>query len=433
MNDESNIMKAKQFIIDENFKLKALNWASTFDHYSYLNFNNLQIQYAGYAPFPAMLAVGSNSFVEANTPIAFSEFKKFIEDSPGYKFGYLGYDLKNEIEALKSNNPDHCEFPDLSFFEPLHLLHFAENNVTIESQNPEDIFQKILNSSVFQKIKSEPLKVKQRISKEEYIDKVRLIRDHIIEGDVYELNFCMEFYAEDVQLCPEQLFLSLSIQNPMPFGTILKNKSKYLISASPERFLKKIGNKLISQPMKGTSKRSSNPVEDQMLYDALRESEKEQSENMMIVDLVRNDLARSSKPGTTHVEEIFGVYSLSKVHQMISTISSELKPEVDLIAAIKNAFPMGSMTGAPKIKAMELIEQLEETKRGVYSGAFGYIDPDFNFDFNVVIRSIVYNKANGYLSFQAGSAITYDSIPEKEYEECLLKAEAIKRILEDGS
>jgi para-aminobenzoate synthetase component 1 len=426
------MIQSEKFHIDENFKLKALNWASNFDHYSFLNFNNLQIAYAGYSPFPSILAAGSSAYVEANTPVAFSEFQKFIKSNKGYNFGYFGYDLKNEIEELTSANPDLLEFPDLFFFKPLHLLHFSQNAVKIESKDPIGVFEEIQNYSILPNIIPQHVKVNQRISKEEYITKVKQIRNHIIEGDVYELNFCLEFYAEQVQISPEQVFQSLSTQNPMPFGVILKNKDKYLISASPERFLKKIDNKLTSQPMKGTSKRSSDPLEDQKYFNELKESEKERSENMMIVDLVRNDLAKSSKPGTTQVEELFGVYSLSKVHQMISTVSSELKPEVNFLDAIKNAFPMGSMTGAPKIKAMELIEQLEESKRGLYSGTFGYIDPDSNFDFNVVIRSINYNKSNGYLSFQAGSAITYDSIPEKEYEECLLKAESIKKLLEAG-
>jgi para-aminobenzoate synthetase component 1 len=153
------------------------------------------------------------------------------------------------------------------------------------------------------------------------------------------------------------------------------------------------------------------------------------AENLMIVDLVRNDLAKSSKPGSVKVEELFGIYSFKQLHQMISTVSSIKRENVDPVEVIKNAFPMGSMTGAPKIRAMELIEKYETTKRGVYSGASGYFTPEMDFDFNVLIRSIFYNDTANKLSFQVGSAITYDADPEYEYKECLLKAKAIFEIL----
>jgi para-aminobenzoate synthetase component 1 len=159
------------------------------------------------------------------------------------------------------------------------------------------------------------------------------------------------------------------------------------------------------------------------------QSEKEKAENLMIVDLVRNDLARSSKTGSVKVEELFGIYSFSQVHQMISTVSSQIKETTSAVEAIKNAFPMGSMTGAPKVMAMELIEKYENTKRGLYSGAIGYFAPNSDFDFNVVIRSIQYNESKQYLNFEVGSAITYDSDANLEYEECLLKAQAMMKAL----
>jgi para-aminobenzoate synthetase component I len=195
--------------------------------------------------------------------------------------------------------------------------------------------------------------------------------------------------------------------------------------------LKKEGNRLISQPIKGTIRRGENEAEDQLLRQQLRNDEKELAENMMIVDLVRNDLARSARTGSVKVEEMFGIYAFRQVHQMISTVTAQLKEAIPFTEAIRQAFPMGSMTGAPKIRAMELIDQYEQSRRGLFSGAVGYITPEGDFDFNVVIRSILYNAANHYLSFHVGSAITYDSVPEKEYEECLLKAQAIFRALID--
>lgn len=239
----------------------------------------------------------------------------------------------------------------------------------------------------------------------------------------------MEFRFEATGIDALDTFKTLIQKSPMPFSTFFKVKDQYIICSSPERFLKKEENQLISQPIKGTIKRGRNEEEDAILKNNLRTSEKEMAENLMIVDLVRNDLARSSVPGTVNVEELFGIYSFRQMFQMISTVTSIKRDNIDSVKVIRNAFPMGSMTGAPKIKAMELIEKYEASKRGVFSGAAGYFTPDMDFDFNVIIRSIFYNSTSKRLSFQVGSAITYDADPEYEYNECLLKAKAIFEIL----
>jgi para-aminobenzoate synthetase component 1 len=217
-----------------------------------------------------------------------------------------------------------------------------------------------------------------------------------------------------------------------PFSCYFKFDGKYLLSASPERFLKKQGSKLISMPIKGTARRGKNIEDDLALRRKLLADQKERSENVMIVDLVRNDLSRSSVEGSVKVEELFGIKTFPQVHQMVSTITGVLRDDVHFVDAIRNAFPMGSMTGAPKVRAMELIEQYEKSKRGLYSGAVGYITPEGDFDFNVVIRSLLYNSLNHYLSFHVGSAIVFDSAPEKEYEECLLKAKALIQVLKSS-
>ena len=201
------------------------------------------------------------------------------------------------------------------------------------------------------------------------------------------------------------------------------------MSASPERYLKKVGNQLISQPIKGTARRFADAVLDAQAKEQLSTDPKERSENIMIVDLVRNDLSRTAAKGSVQVEELCAIYSFEQVHQMISTITSEMLPEYKAVDALQTTFPMGSMTGAPKISAMQIIEQLEETKRGLYSGAVGYFTPEGDFDFNVVIRSILYNEQNQYVSFSVGSAITALSVPENEYEECLVKAKAMREVL----
>lgn len=201
------------------------------------------------------------------------------------------------------------------------------------------------------------------------------------------------------------------------------------MSASPERFLKRNGTHVVSQPIKGTARRAENMEEDEGLKEALRTDEKERSENIMIVDLVRNDLSHYASKGSVIVEELCKIYTFEQVHQMISTITASVALEIDSVDLIKSVFPMGSMTGAPKIAAMQLIEKLESTKRGLYSGAIGYFAPNGDFDFNVVIRSILYNAEKQFVSFSVGSAITARSVPEKEYEECLLKAKAMRTVL----
>jgi para-aminobenzoate synthetase component 1 len=273
------------------------------------------------------------------------------------------------------------------------------------------------------------LVMEQKVSKQEYITMVEKIKTHIVEGDVYELNYCVEFFNKDTHINPFEVYLSLKAISPTPFGSFLKLNQQYVMCASPERFIKKSADKLFSQPIKGTARRANDEVSDEAIKHKLLHSEKERAENLMIVDLVRNDLAHSSTTGSVEVNELFGIYSFKQVHQMISTVSATISPEVHPVEAIANAFPMGSMTGAPKVKAMELIEQFEITKRGLYSGAIGYLAPNGDFDFNVVIRSIQYNAATNYLNFMVGSAITYDANPEQEYEECLLKAQAMLHAL----
>jgi len=252
---------------------------------------------------------------------------------------------------------------------------------------------------------------------------------HIHIGDMYEANFCMEFYAENAVIDPQEKFRKLNEISQAPFSVFFKNHKHFLLSASPERYLKKVGETIISQPIKGTSKRAADPVEDEESKATLASDEKERAENIMITDLVRNDLSHTAQKGSVEVKELCGIYSFLQVHQMISTVVSKLDKQYSAVDVLKSTFPMGSMTGAPKISVMKIIENVEETKRGLYSGAVGYFTPESDFDFNVVIRSILYNQEKQYVSFSVGSAITSKSVPEKEYEECLLKARAMHEVL----
>jgi para-aminobenzoate synthetase component I len=279
------------------------------------------------------------------------------------------------------------------------------------------------------RLQSENIKIEQKISKRNYIEKVAKMLSHINRGDIYEANFCMEFYAENVKLNPIEVYQKLEAISEAPFSVFFKNNTDYLLSASPERYLRKEDTKVISQPIKGTAKRYEDPELDKKSKIELSQNPKERTENIMIVDLVRNDLSHTAIKGSVIVEELCGIYSFKQVHQMISTISAEVLHTTSPIDIIKTTFPMGSMTGAPKISAMKIIEDLEETKRGLYSGAVGYFTPSGDFDFNVVIRSILYNSDANYVSFSVGSAITSASIPENEYEECMLKAKAMFEVL----
>lgn len=403
------------------FIKQALNWANTHSHFAYYDSNQIEYPHDG---FLQCLAIGAQRILNADQS-PFRTLADFHQNT--WLFGYFGYDLKNSIEKLQSKNQDRLGFQDLSFFEPEHLLIFERDELIIHSENTSLLLA--IENFKPQQVSTKLSKATESVSKAEYINTVDRLRNHIEEGDCYEINYCQEFHGRLDEVDPIQLYSELNGISPNPFSSLQKHNQHYIICASPERFLKKTGKQLISQPIKGTRPRDSNPIEDQRLAKELRSDEKELAENMMIVDLVRNDLARSSEIGSVKVEEIFGIYSFHQVHQMISTIVAEKRDDVNWAEAIKNAFPMGSMTGAPKVKVMELIEQYENTKRGPFSGAAGYITPDENFDFNVLIRSLFLNIEKSVYSFQVGSAITYDSIPENEYDECMVKAKALFSLL----
>jgi len=403
------------------FKQKALAWASSFDVCCILDSNGYTDQYQ---KFDLLIAAGTTQQLRISSGAAFNSLKDFYEEHQNWMFGLLGYDLKNEVENLRSENPDTLDFPDLFFFVPEYLIAIKDDRPEVLLGNPE-ILQEILQQKTHLSQAPFEQKIESRMSKQTYLDKVEELQRHIYLGNIYEVTFCQEFFAEHAAIDPLAVYEKLINISPTPFAGFFKIGEQYILSASPERFLSKKGQTLISQPIKGTARRSHHPEADQRIKNLLKGDLKEQTENVMIVDLVRNDLTKSALPGTVKVEELFGIYSFPQVHQMISTITCELRPGLHFIDAIRNTFPMGSMTGAPKIRAMELIEQQECRKRGAYSGSIGYISPDGDFDFNVVIRSILYQAEKQYLSFHVGGAITYSSVPEKEYEECILKASAI--------
>ncbi len=364
----------------------------------------------------------------------FHQLKSFHDQHNDWMLGFLSYDIKNQLEPLESNNPDRIEFSDLYFFQPRYLFLKKASQWQVayldEYDTEESVKAFILGFSTldFSEIEMGDVKLNHQISHKEYLEAIDKVLWHIQRGDIYELNYCMEFFVQDIQLTPQCVYQRLKEVSPTPFSAFVKLHDKYLMGASPERYIKKEGSKLISQPIKGTSPRSRNPFIDKANKLYLSNSEKEQAENIMITDLVRNDLSKIAKRGSVYVNELCGVYSFKQVHQMITTVSAELDRDNSWHDALKATFPMGSMTGAPKISAMQLIDKYECSKRGLYSGAVGYVTPDGDFDFNVVIRSILYNMKKQCASFMVGGAITNQSDPQKEYDECLLKASAIMKV-----
>lgn len=403
-----------------------LNWSRRFGILLFLDSNGYQSPYGRYECLCAVGAVNRYDLAD------FDGLYTFHKQHQDWLFGHLSYDLKNNLEPkLASAHPEHQGFPLLHFFQPEIVCFIAsgERFLAIESLSlpPEEIYAAILAvKEIEEDIPS--LEFKQRISKEAYQERVAALRKHIYDGDCYEINFCAEGFAEDAAIDPFLIFQALNKLSPAPFAAFYRLDDRYLMCASPERYLQKSGNRILSQPIKGTAKRGNTAAEDEVAKKALQESSKERAENVMIVDLVRNDLARSCEVGSVSVDELFGIQSFPQVHQMVSTVSGTLKTGLPFTEAIRHSFPMGSMTGAPKVKVMELVEQYEVSRRELYSGSVGYITPGGDFDFNVVIRSLFYNAASRYLSYQTGGAITYDSQPQQEWEERLLKAWALERI-----
>lgn len=412
----------------EAFKRKAIAWANQFPVFCCLESNSYP--YDLYHAFDFVLGIDALESLESRDLKAFDSLKKELDASKNWFLGYLGYDLKNEVEKLASNNEDILGLPDSYFFRPRYLITILNNSVQFNRSYLEASgLMDQIESMQWEEGIFTPIQFENKTSKSEYMKTVHKIRDHIIEGDIYEMNYCTNFYAQNVTIEPIDLFERLNAKSKAPFASLFKKDGFYSIGASPERFLQKRQNKLVSQPIKGTIRKSDDTIENEALKKELANDTKEQAENVMIVDLVRNDLTKSAVTGSIKVDELFGIYEFATINQMISTVSAELRKDVHPVDAIKNAFPMGSMTGAPKVKAMELIERYEAFKRSLYSGAIGYFTPTQDFDFNVVIRTINYDSNSNYLSVPVGGAITYDSVPEKEYAEMLTKIEAIVEIL----
>jgi len=416
------------------FSNQLIEWAQSFETFLWLDSNEYPQKYSS---FDKALAIGVLSELKTDFNNAFEKLDQYQQSTRDYIFGVLSYDLKNDTENLSSNNLDNLNFPDLYFFQPKKLLFIAEGFVEFHYDSSchheiEADLQNIQSITLENDTSANAVQIKSRVSKQDYLAQIENIQQHIVRGDSYEVNFCMEYFAENAQIHPSTTYKDLNKISKPPFACFFKHENLFLMSASPERFVRKEGQKIISQPIKGTIKKGINENEDAILIKQLANDPKERAENIMIVDLVRNDLSKTATKESVKVEELCVVYSFKQVHQLISTVVSKVKKTEHPVAIVKALFPMGSMTGAPKIATMKIIEDLEESRRGIYSGSVGYFTPNGDFDFNVVIRSVLYNSKSAYVSFSVGGAITAKSIPEAEYEECLLKAEAMKKTLDSN-
>ena len=424
--------KKKTFILNcpTVFKKKLLFYLNKKSRFCFLDSNN---HIAEYSSFDYLAAFGVKKKCSPKKDV-FNSFQKFLDKNKDWAFGHFSYDLKNEIEDLNSKNKDFFEFKKINFFIPFYIFKVKNKTLTIIYDNSRkdvfSIYNKILNEK-YSKIKNCKFSVKPNISKKKYLSIIDLIKNNIQKGDIYEMNFCQEYKVKFNHLNPSQLFFKLNNHTKSPFASFYKVNNQYCLCSSPERYIKHHNSRVISQPIKGTESRGESTIADVKNKNNLIKSQKDFSENVMIVDLVRNDLSITAKNNSVKVEELAELYSYKNVHHLISTITSTIHSDRHPLDVIKHSFPMGSMTGAPKIKSMELIEKYENVKRGLYSGSIGYFNPDLNFDFNVVIRSLLYNKKSNYLSFMVGGAITIDSDPNKEYDECLIKAKSILNVLDD--
>jgi para-aminobenzoate synthetase component I len=428
----------KQLSIDINpgeIRNKLLNYSQQFATCFFYD-SNADVNGAtplSYRSYDILLALGINRKVQFNEGKHFNDLQNFKDANKTWLFGYLSYDLKNEIEDLNSINEDALALPLAQFVEPQLVIAIKGNRMDLiaidEKLQPHEITTNIQQQSALISEVYPSSTIHHKTSKEKYIKAFEQFQQQIAYGNIYEVNYCIAFETEIRHHHWIGLYSALNKISKAPFSAFVKVGNAVIISASPERFLKKEANKLISQPIKGTAKRGQSLQEDEKHKTDLFNNAKERSENVMITDLVRNDLSKYAARNSVKVEELFGIYSFKQVHQMISTVSAKLNEESNYINAIKDSFPMGSMTGAPKIMAMKLIEQHEQMKRGLYSGASGYIDPNNNYDFNVLIRSIIINEATNKVQFCVGSAITAKANAEDEYQECLLKANALFKVL----
>lgn len=429
-NNQMRVKLEKDIFDVKKLKCQLLQWANQFEHVVWLDSNAYPFNKNRYE---AILAVGAKHIFQSNSPQALNELKEYRQKHKEWLFGYLSFDLDKIYN--ENQNIDFLNFSKVYFFQPEKIFFISLNNVEVQynSQKEHEIeedWRKIESIDVQGTIQEDlNFEIKPRLSKKEYLRKVKEIQDYIQKGEIEEVNFCQEFYANGEIKSPLKVYQSLNSISETPFASYLRIGQKYALCASPERYLSGTNRYIKSQPIKGTAKRKQDPIEDKEILKALQSDKKEIIENTIIAEMVAEELRTIAENDEVTISELCKAYTFKQVHQLISTVVCKLKSGFNAVDVIKATYPMGSMTGIPKQNAMKLIHTLENFNRSLYSGSIGYFAPNDDFDFNVVIRSILYNAKNNYVSYAAGGAITALSNPESEYEECLVKAKAMGEVL----
>lgn len=415
-------------------KNQLIQWANQFEHVVWLDSNAYPDSDKTYE---AILAVDADSVFKSDSSDALNELKKYRKTNKDWLFGYLSFDAgaPSSPHKIANEKEDNLQFQKLHFFHPKKIFFLKKDSIEIhyKSDNEKELkvdWNAINNIEVKEGLQNDPnLQIQSRLSKQTYLDKIKTIQEYIEQGKVTEVNFCQDFFTYARLENPLAVYKQLNDISKTPFASYVRMEEKYVMCASPERYLSNTNGMLKSQPIKGTAKRKENILEDRKMRLALEEDEKEITENVIITEMVVDEMYAIAEEGSVRITELCKAYSFKQVHQLISTVVCHLKPELDAIDAIQATYPMGSMTGIPKDTTLEVIEELEDFNRGLYSGSIGYFAPNDDFDFNVVIRSILYNAKNEYVSFAAGGAITALSNPENEYEEIMLKVKAMEQVL----
>jgi para-aminobenzoate synthetase component 1 len=365
--------------------------------------------------------------VNENNPTDIQKLNQWLAGKTTPVFGYISFEAKKLFEknSYRNSSSDGSDF--LYFFEPEHI--WKEENgkwkaLGEEEPNERSVIEDFLSSYKNVEITSieEKLVFEMLESEVSYVEKIQDILNNIQQGQYYETNFCIPLQASGELKDAFVHFSKMNNATEAPHATYFNGDKLQLLCTSPERFIQKKGTQIISQPIKGTIRRGLNSEEDAQNKALLQSSEKERSENIMIVDLVRNDLSRIAEKASVNIKSLCELHTFKTLHHLISTVEAQLPSNITFTEILAATFPMGSMTGAPKISSVKHMEKLEILDRGIYSGSFGVIEPDGNFDFNVIIRSAVYNKEKKQTTIKVGSAITNASNAEAEFEECLLKA-----------
>jgi para-aminobenzoate synthetase component 1 len=413
-------MEFTHFSLDKypTIKPQLLLWANQFHYFTAYDSNSYSDAYKKYDFLIAIDAL--DTYIEKFDNQSFKEWKQ-----SDFVCSVLSYEMNHQALHISTNNDTFIDFPPYFFYKPRYIIYIKEGRIYINRNYPEaiEMLEQIytIESKEIEELPN--IAFKTETTQREYTNTVSQIKEKIEQGAFYELNYCIDFRAEEADFDAIQTFIHLNKLAQTPMAALVKIGKKWILSFSPERFVAKRGATLIAQPIKGTAKRNVDLNEDERIKKALQQSEKERAENSMIVDLMRNDLTPFAKTGSIEVKEWCEIYSFKHVHQMISTIEATLENEEQLVDALINCIPAGSMTGAPKKNVMKHIESFESFKRQMYAGNIGYFDFDGDFDWNVVIRSIYYDEKNKKANFSVGSAITIQSDAEEEYKECLLKAQ----------